>query len=202
MFWGPLKTYIFWMLGWSRWLYGAQYVWICGQSMGCHRHPTLFLVKLWNRDFRENNIGCLWQPIDCPQIQTYCTPYSYQEPLMGTGLLCAPPRGYRTMLCTTSWEQDYVVHHLVGTGLCFAPPRVHHLVGLSRAPTHGYRTTICTINLHLWPMSERSAPISRCTRRFCVCVVNFFFVVHNAVFSVSVYRCKWDVQIVQWDVVQ
>ncbi len=69
-FWGPLKSYIFRMLGWSWWLYGAVYVWICGQSMGCHRHPMLFLVESWNLDFRENNIGCLWQPLDRPQIQT------------------------------------------------------------------------------------------------------------------------------------
>ncbi len=27
------------------------------------------------------NTGCLWQPIDLPQIQIYCPPYSYQDPL-------------------------------------------------------------------------------------------------------------------------
>ncbi len=37
--------------------------------------------------------------------------------------LCVHVLGFvSAMLCTTSWVQDYVVHHLVGTGLCCAPP--------------------------------------------------------------------------------
>ena len=64
----PLKHYILWMLRWYWSLYVGQYIYICGKSNGCNRHPMLFSRKSWILVWTQNNTGCLWQPIEFPQI--------------------------------------------------------------------------------------------------------------------------------------